>query len=101
MDALSYEDLIRNAYNCERGGANGKAEAEVYRKMERVENAINTRISIDSNGDLEYNYRSASIHLSMNIHEALMKVADDFYFTDENNKFKEHLEKLASDIYVY
>ena len=100
MDALSYEYLIRKAYNCRRGGAGGKAEASIYRKMERVEKARKTRISINSDKELEYNYRSASLQVSMNINEALIKVINDFHFTDKNRKIKDTLEKLTDNLYM-
>ncbi|WP_157972995.1 hypothetical protein [Aureibaculum luteum] len=92
--------MIRTAYNCGPGGADGRAEAKIYHKMEQIENAIKERASIDSNGGIEYIYRSASINVSMNIYDALIKVVDDFYFTDENKKMKKRLEKLATDIYI-
>jgi len=98
MDALSYEYLIRKAFNCGRGGANGMAEADIYRKMERVENAINMRMSTSSNGDLEYNYRSAAINISVNVSEALRKVSQEFHFESKNQNLKQRLQKLAGHV---
>jgi len=98
MDALSYEYLIRKAFNCDRGGANGMAEADIYRKMERVENAIKMRMSASSNGDLEYNYRSAAINISVNVSEALRKVSKDFHFESKNQNLKQRLQKLADNV---
>ncbi len=100
MDALSYEYLIRKAYNCRRGEAGGKAKASIYRKMERVDKARKISLSIGSNKELEYNYRSASLQVSMNINEALIKVLNDFQFTGKNKKIKDTLEKLTDNLYM-
>ncbi len=100
MDALSYEYLIRKAYNCGRGGANGKAEASIYRRMERVTKARKMRISVSTNNELEYSYRSASLQVSMNINDALIRVLNNFHFTDKNIGIKNTLENLTDDVYM-
>lgn len=100
MDALSYEYLIRKAYNCSRGGADGKAEASIYRKMERIEKARKMRILVSSNNELEFNYRSASLQVSMNINDALNRVLNNFHFTDKNKGIKNILENLTDDVYM-
>ena len=98
MDAMSYEYLIRKAYNCGRGGAGGKAEATIYRKMERAENALKMRMSATTNSDLEYDYRSAAMGVSMNVNDALRKVISGSFFSEKNKKSKKRLEELASII---
>lgn len=98
MDALSYEYLMRKAYNCGRGGANGKAEADLYRKLERAESMLKTRNSTKSQDDLEYDYRKAAVEISMNVSEALKKVENEFYFTKANDKHKQRLGELSSNI---
>ncbi len=98
MDAMSYEYLIRKAYNCGRGGAGGKAEATIYRKMERAENALKTRMSTTANGDLEYDYRSAAIEVSMNVNDALREVISDSFLAEKNKNTKKRLEELANKI---
>ncbi len=98
MDALSYEYLIRKAYNCGRGGADGKAEADDYRKLERAERMIEIRNSTKSLDDLKYDYRKSAVKISMNISEALRKVENTFYFTDENKQYKQLLSKLSNEV---
>ena len=100
MDALGYEYLIRKAYNCTKGSADGRAEGSIYQKIEKVENAIKARIAVDSNGEIEQIYRSASINVSMNVYDALKKVADSFHFTSENEKLKKRLEEMLNEIYM-
>ena len=97
MDALSYEYLIRKAYNCRRGGAGGKAEAGIYRKMEK---ARKMRTSIRSDKELEYNCRSATLQVSMNINEALVKVLKDYQFSGNHQKVKITLEDLVDNLYM-
>ena len=97
MDALSYEYLIRKAYNCRRGGAGGKADAGIYRKMEK---ARKMRMSIRSDKELEYSCRSATLQVSMNINEALVKVLNDYQFSDNHKKVKITLEDLVDNLYM-
>lgn len=98
MDAMSYEYLIRKSYNCGRGGAGGKAEATIYRKMERAENALKIGMSATTNGNLEYDYRSAAIGVSMNVNHALRKVISGSFFPEKNNKAKKRLQELAGKV---
>ncbi len=98
MDAMSYEYLIRKAYNCGRGCAGGKAEATIYRKMERAENALKMRMSTTTNGDLEYDCRSAAIGVSMNVDDAIRKVINGSFFPKKNKKPKKRLEELADKV---
>jgi hypothetical protein len=98
MDAMLYEYLVRMAYNCGRGGAGGKAEADIYRKLERTQNAVEKKLPTRSIDDLEYEYRSAAATVSGNVAQALQKVEKGFYFTEENKHYKKRLDELAGGL---
>jgi hypothetical protein len=98
MDALLYEYLVRMAYNCGRGGAGGKAEADIYRKLERAKMALDKKLPTRTMDDWEYDYRSAAANVSMNVGQALQKVEKNLYFTEENKHSRKRLEELAGQI---
>ena len=75
---MLYEYLVRMAYHCGRGGAGGKAEADIYRKLERAHNAVEKKLPTRSMDDWEYEYRSAAATVSGNVATASTKVANDF-----------------------
>lgn len=98
MDAMLYEYLVRMAYNCGRGGAGGKAEADIYRKLERAHNAVEKKLPTRSMDDWEYEYRSAAATVSGNVAQALRKVENEFYFTEDNQHNKKKLDELAGGL---
>lgn len=95
---MSYEYLIRKAYGCGRGGANGKAEADHYRRMEMAERAIEIRNSTLSLEDLKYEFRVKASKVSNSINEAIRHVVNSYYFTGETEQYRQQLEKLEADI---
>lgn len=98
MDGMSYEYLIRKAYNCGRGGASGNAEAGYYRDLEVAERAIEIQNSMLSLNELKYEFRVAASRVSNNIGTAIRYVINTHYFTEQTEEYKEKLEKLKAEI---
>jgi ribosomal protein L25 (general stress protein Ctc) len=81
MKAMIYEYLVCAAYNTERHGARGKADADVYRDMEHAlrevelqKEAIKKRetpVSTKSVDQLEYDARVATATVRENVSDAI------------------------------
>lgn len=97
VDGITYEILIRRAFNCGRGGVSG-AEADIYRRMETAYKLIGSGLSTKSEFDLELDYKGAAVKVSRYVEEALRKaIADLKYDTGKMDK-KEELEKLYKQL---
>jgi hypothetical protein len=100
MDAMDYEFLLRKVYDCDRHGANGDADADVYRKMEHAINiyeaqkkAIENKeppVWADSLDNLEYDMRVQLSRISSKVRSALRKQIGNTY----NDELKGKLEGL-------
>lgn len=104
MDAMDYEFLLRRVYDCDRHGANGDADADVYRKMEHAINlygaqkrAIENKeppVWADSLDNLEYDVRVQVAKISSKVRSALQTQINKTYDDDLKAKLEEFLSKL-------
>jgi hypothetical protein len=88
MHAMDYEIILRKAYQTGRGGADGEAEADIYRRYERVLRQLELqkeavrkgepRHSSLSMEDLEYEVRKHRIGVGNTLNGALKQTIKQF-----------------------
>ena len=107
VDAMNYEYLIRKIYHCGRGGVEG-ADADIYRRMERVERIYlleedniknkKPRIRFDEIEDLEDDYRRQASIVGQYIIKALNKLLKDHsenLTSTDQTKINHHILELG------
>jgi len=105
MKSLLYEHLVKAAYNTERFGAQGKADADVYRDMELALRGVELQkeaikngqmpISTKSVNDLEYEARVAIAKVRGNVSAAIseaLRNTDLKYSSEETKQKLKHLQ---------
>ena len=85
-EAMNYEMLIRNAFNCQRGTRNG---ADLC-YMKNVMTMENGETSAKHLGSYEKQFEKVKIYIS----KALLKLAKTKPYSKEVDFFNNHIEKL-------
>jgi len=108
-DALTYELLLCEAHNCERGGANGKADATFYRKMIHAHRAIKVQkeaignkqmpVYSQSLDDLEYEARVATAHVKNAVLDALRQLYRNTNKEEDRKALESLMRPLNPDMY--
>lgn len=103
MWAMTYEHIIRGVFQVERGGQNGRADADVYRRYEHAAHRLRlTREARVSGGwsptsrpidELEYEVRKEAAGVCINLNGALAELKKQF------PERMEELERLTLDPY--
>lgn len=104
MDALLYEHLLRDIYDCERYGARGEANADVYRKMEHAVNVYNAQKKAIQNNevpprrnsleDIEFEMHVEIVKVSNNVCKALKKQLKSTHLKPKAEIIESLIEKL-------
>ena len=101
MEAMDYEFLMTTIYKC---GANGAADADYYRKMERAVNLYHAQKKALDNGeppvwsksldDLDYEANVLIRRVGNRVSEALREAIRNTYDDDKRNQ----LSALSADL---
>ena len=110
-DALIYELLVCAAYNTGRHGANGKADADVYRDMEHAlrdvelqKKAIKKRVtpvSTKSVDDLEYEARAAIAKVRTNVSDSISEALRNTNLKYSSKQTQKKLQELKSKLHIH
>lgn len=102
MDAVIYELVMCAAFDCSKGGANGAANAEVYRRMEYAVDLVGLQkkaiknkempLSTKSVSELEYEANVAVLRLRNHLDSAIIASLKRVY----REEFREELMSLRS-----
>jgi hypothetical protein len=108
-NSLTYEYLIKAAYNCERGGANGKTDATIYREWARAihivvlqEQAIKSKLPLpDSRSvdQLEYIARGKAVGVRENVSNAISEVLKEPRPAEMVSKLRYQQKRLGINEY--
>ncbi len=106
-NAVIYEYLLCRAYQCSRGGAHGKANADIYRSMERAIANYQGQKKAFENGEppiwtgsveeLEYQADVEISHVAQNVIGAMLELKRKGINQEEENKLKELIATLRSN----
>ena len=105
INDMTYEFVMRQAFNTHRHGANGKADADVYRRFTRAVGLVehqkealeNNRMPprLDAVEDLEYDARVQAAKVCLNLRQAIRHVIENEYPSKEDTK---ELEKIMTSL---
>ncbi|MEM1406297.1 MAG: hypothetical protein AAGG59_05940 [Bacteroidota bacterium] len=108
-ESLTYESLLCKAHNCDRGGANGAADADVYRKLENAqrmlevqEQAIEKKEIPPSNrsiNDLKHEFRAQTAKVRNNILQGLREINRKTHDEKKKEKLLKLMRVLNPDEY--
>jgi hypothetical protein len=106
-NAVIYEYLLCTAFECSRGGAHGKADADVYRSMERAITCYQGQKKALENGEppiwtgsveeLEYQADVEISHISQNVIGAMLELKKKGINQEQENKLMELINELRSN----
>lgn len=110
MKSLLYEHLIKTAYNTERHGARGKADADVYRGMEHALSEVELQKAAIKNGqspistksieDLEYKARVSIAKVRGNVSAAISEALQNTNLKYSSEETKQNLIGLQSKLNI-
>ncbi|MBX2969932.1 MAG: hypothetical protein KF803_11225 [Cyclobacteriaceae bacterium] len=110
MKSLLYEHLVKAAYNTERYGARGKADANVYRDMEHALREVELQkeaikkgqmpISTKSIEDLEYEARVYIAKVRGNVSAAISEALRNTNLKYSSEEIKQNLKGLQSKLNI-
>jgi hypothetical protein len=106
-NAVIYEYLLCTAYECSRGGAHGKANADIYRTMEKAIANYQGQKKAFENGEppiwtgsveeLEYQAEVEISHVAQNVIGAMLELKRKGINQEEENKLLELIAILRSN----
>tara|TARA_R100000152_G_scaffold12042_1_gene5179 strand:+ start:666 stop:1061 length:396 start_codon:yes stop_codon:yes gene_type:complete len=106
-NAVIYEYLLCTAYECSRGGAHGKANADIYRTMEKAIANYQGQKKAFENGEppiwtgsveeLEYQADVEISHVAQNVIGAMLELKRKGINQEEENKLLELIAILRSN----
>ena len=96
LEAMMYEHFMTTVYKCDRGGANGAADADYYRKMRHAVNLYEAQKKALDNGEvpvsteslsvLKYDVNVAIRRIGNRVSEALREAIRNTYDDDKRNQ---------------
>jgi len=108
-NALIYESLLCEAHDCDRHGANGAADADIYRDLEHAIRSVELQrtaiakgempISTRSVDDLEYEVRVSTAKVRNNVLQGLKEINRKTYDETERKKLLHLMQELTPDEY--
>ncbi|GAA5044511.1 hypothetical protein GCM10011506_48100 [Marivirga lumbricoides] len=106
-NAVIYEYLLCTAYECSRGGVHGRANADIYRAMERAIANYQGQKKAFENGEpptwtgsveeLEYQADVEISRVAQNVEGAMLELKRKGVNQEEENKLKELIAVLRSN----
>lgn len=97
MDAIDYEYLLRQVYNCGRHGVKG-ADADLYRKLEYAETQLTDPDWNKTQEQKEHDYRSVFVEVRMHVRKAVRDGKEKIKYSALKEEMKK-LEEMESALH--